>query len=84
MKIITDRKPTPKFKTSKGEQIMSSKVLKRDVNGKCDEGECRDRVIEGNKARQVDIEKSGVKAPKSYPTMPGAGKFDNPDNPVAG
>lgn len=63
---------------------MSSKVLKRDVTGKCDEGECRDRVSEGNKARQIEIDKSGVKAPKSYPKVSGAEKLDNPDNPAAG
>lgn len=63
---------------------MSSKVLKRDVTGKCEEGECRDRVSEGNKARQVEIDKSGVKAPKSYPAVLGAEKFNNPDNPAAG
>ena len=63
---------------------MSSTVLKRDVTGKCDEGECRDRVTEGNKARAVEIEKSGVEAPESYPEVPGAGKHNNPDNPAAG
>ena len=63
---------------------MSSKVLKRDITGKCDEGECRDRVTEGNKARQVEIDNSGVKAPKSYPAVHGAEKLDNPDNPAAG
>jgi len=63
---------------------MSSKVLKRDITGKCEEGECRDRVTEGNKARKVEIEKSGVKSPESYPAVPGAEKLDNPDNPAAG
>jgi hypothetical protein len=63
---------------------MSSKVLNRDVTGKCEEGECRDRVSEGNKARQAEIEKEGVKAPESYPKVDGAEKLNNPDNPVAG
>ncbi len=63
---------------------MSSKVLKRDVTGKCEEGECRDRVSEGNKDRQVEIEKEGVKAPESYPEVPGAEELNNPDNPGAG
>lgn len=40
---------------------MSSNVLKRDVTGKCEEGECRDRVSEGNKDRQVEIEKGLVR-----------------------
>ena len=42
-------------------EIMSSNVLKRDVTGKCEEGECRDRVSEGNKDRQVEIEKGLVR-----------------------
>lgn len=63
---------------------MSSKVLKRDVTGKCDEGECRDRVSEGNKDRQIEIEKEGLKASESYPKVPGAEKLNNPDNPAAG
>jgi hypothetical protein len=63
---------------------MSSDTLKRDITGKCDEGECRDRVTEGAKDRKVEMEKAGVKAPESYPDVPGAGKHDNPDNPPAG
>lgn len=63
---------------------MSSKVLQRDVTGKCKDGECRDRVSEGNKARQAEIDKSGIEAPESYPGVPDAEKFNNPDNPAAG
>jgi len=63
---------------------MASNVLKRDVTGKCEEGECRDLVTEGNKKRQAEMEKEGVKAPESYPKVPGAEKLDNPDNPAAG
>ncbi len=63
---------------------MSSEVLKRDVTGKCEEGECRDLVSEGNKKRQAEMEKEGVKAPESYPKVPDAEKLDNPDNPAAG
>jgi hypothetical protein len=62
---------------------MSSKMPKRDITGKC-EGECRDRVNEGTKDRQVKLEKEGVEAPESYPKVPGAGKHSNPDNPPAG
>jgi hypothetical protein len=56
---------------------------KRDITGKC-EGECRDLVTEGTKDRQVEIEKSGVKTPESYPEVSGAEKLENPDNPPAG
>ena len=62
---------------------MSKKMPKRDITGKC-EGECRDRVKEGEKDRQVALEKEGVKAPKDYPRVLGAEKHVNPDNPPAG
>jgi hypothetical protein len=41
-------------------------------------------VKEGEKDRQIALEKEGVKAPKNYPKVPGAEKHVNPDNPVAG
>jgi hypothetical protein len=63
---------------------MSNKMPQRDVTGKCDEGECRDRVGEGEEERQIELKKAGVKAPPSYPNVPDAEKQDNPDNPPAG
>ncbi len=63
---------------------MSTNVLKRDVTDKCEEGECRDRISEGNKDRQAEIDKQGVQSPESYPPVPGAENLDNPDNPAAG
>ena len=62
---------------------MSKEMPKRDITGKC-EGECRDRVKEGEKDRQIALEKEGVKALKSYPKVIGAEKHVNPDNPPAG
>lgn len=32
-----------------------SKIPARDITGKCDEGECRDRVFEGEVERQHEI-----------------------------
>lgn len=58
---------------------MSNKMPERDITGKC-EGECRDIVTEGTKDRQVEIEKSGVKAPENYPEVSGAEKLENTDN----
>ena len=43
----------------------------RDITGHC-EGECRDRVFEGEKERQHEIEGSGVKSADSFPNAPGA------------
>lgn len=62
---------------------MSNKIPNRDITGKC-EGECNDLVSEGNKDRQDKLEKEGVKAPESYPGVPGAEDLNNPDNPAAG
>jgi hypothetical protein len=62
---------------------MSKKMPKRDITGKC-AGECRDRVKEGEKERQITLEKEGVKAAANYPKVSGAEKNDNPDNLPAG
>ena len=62
---------------------MSKKMPKRDITGKC-EGECRDRVKEGEKERQIELEKEDVKATKDYPKRLHAEKHVNPDNPPAG
>ncbi|MBW1771213.1 MAG: hypothetical protein JRD87_01395 [Deltaproteobacteria bacterium] len=42
-----------------------SDILKRDISGEC-EGECRDRVREGEEERQNDISASDVESPESY------------------
>jgi hypothetical protein len=62
---------------------MSKEMPERDVTGKC-EGECRDRVKEGEKDRQIALEKEGITDPKNYPKAQDAEKHVNPDNPVAG
>jgi hypothetical protein len=62
---------------------MSSEMPKRDITGKC-EGECGDLVNKGKKDRQGKLEKKGIKAPESYPEVPGVDKISNPDNPAAG
>ena len=40
------------------EDIPMTDMLKRDITGKC-EGECRDRVSEGEAERQAELNKSG-------------------------
>lgn len=62
---------------------MAEKMPTRDTTGKC-EGECRDRVKEGEVERQEDLEKKGVKAPEDYPKAPGAEKRDNPPGDMGG
>jgi hypothetical protein len=61
----------------------SEKMPKRDITGDC-EGECRDRVKEGEKDRQASMEKEDVKAPEDYPKAPGAEKRDSPPGGMGG
>ena len=44
---------------------------KRDITGEC-EGDCRDRVHEGEMDRQDDINASSHHSPESYPKTPWA------------
>ena len=44
----------------------------RDTMGRCDEGECRDRVREGEDERQHDINASDVETPEEYPRVKSA------------
>lgn len=63
---------------------MTEKMPKRDITGECDEGECRDRVKEGEMERQKELEGENVKAPEDYPKAPGAEKRDNPPGEMGG
>ncbi len=45
--------------------------LVRDITGEC-EGECRDRVREGEEERQDEINASNIEIPESYPDAPWA------------
>jgi hypothetical protein len=62
---------------------MTEKMPKRDITGEC-EGECRDRVAEGEKDRQTALEKETVKSPEEYPSPPEADKRDNPPGEFGG
>ena len=48
-----------------------SHIPERDISGHC-EGECKDRVREGEKDRQHQIAESGVESVESFPNAPGA------------
>ena len=43
----------------------------RDISGHC-EGECKDRVLEGEDERQKQIADSRFKSPDFFPNAPGA------------
>jgi hypothetical protein len=62
---------------------MSEKMPERDISGNC-EGECRDRVKEGEEERQAAVNQSDVKAPEDYPKAPGAEQRDNPPGEMGG
>ena len=46
-------------------------ILERDRTGKC-EGECEDRVSEGEEERQAKIDDEPFDSPESYPNVPWA------------
>ena len=48
-----------------------SHIPERDISGHC-EGECKDRVREGEEDRQQQIAESGVESVESFPNAPGA------------
>lgn len=62
---------------------MAESMPKRDTTGDC-EGECRDRVKEGEEERQQDLEQKDVEAPEEYPKAPGAGKRNDPPGGLGG
>lgn len=61
-----------------------SEVLERDVSGKCDD--CEDRVKEGEKERQKEIEssKANVENPEEFPEAPGAKSRREPPGSLGG
>jgi hypothetical protein len=59
-------------------------IPKRDITGDCDEGECRDRVKEGEKQRQEEVNRADVEAPEEYPNVPGAKKRNDPPGSLGG
>ena len=54
------------------------KVLDRDRTGKCEEGECKDRVRGSEEEQQKKIKTSDVESPEDYPNAPGAKKRKAP------
>ena len=58
-------------------------IPKRDITGHC-EGECRDRVREGEDERQKEIAESKFKSAKSFPNAPGASSRDDPPGWLGG
>jgi hypothetical protein len=61
-----------------------AEIPKRDITGDCDEGECRDRVKEGEKQRQEEVNQMDVEAPEDYPTPPGAKDRNDPPGGMGG
>lgn len=55
----------------------------RDITGEC-EGECRDRVKEGEAERQRAIKAQKVETPESYPRADWAKSRNNPPGELGG
>jgi len=56
----------------------------RDITGKCDEGECRDRIREGEDERQHEIRASNVETPDEYPDAKWARSRNEPPGALGG
>lgn len=61
-----------------------SEILERDKTGKCDEGECKDRVKESEEERQKEMKKKDVESPEDYPNAPGAKSRNAPPGSMGG
>jgi ElaB/YqjD/DUF883 family membrane-anchored ribosome-binding protein len=61
-----------------------AEMPKRDITGECDEGECRDRVREGEEERQREVAHSGVESPDYYPRVSGAKTRKAPPGSLGG
>ena len=60
-----------------------SHIPERDISGHC-EGECRDRVREGEDDRQKEIANSKFKSADSFPNAPGAKSRNAPPGWLGG
>ncbi|RJQ86160.1 MAG: hypothetical protein C4519_02310 [Desulfobacteraceae bacterium] len=60
-----------------------TEMPKRDTQGKC-EGECRDRVKEGEEERQAKLSHEDVESPEEYPNAPEAKKRNEPPGSLGG
>lgn len=58
-------------------------IPKRDITGEC-EGECKDRVKEGEQERQAEINQSDTKSAGESPNAPGAGQRNDPPGALGG
>jgi len=67
----------------KTNQHRNNEMLLRDITGEC-EGECRDRVREGEIERQNKIRQSGFAEPESFPNAKGAHLRNEPPGFLGG
>lgn len=58
-------------------------IPKRDITGEC-EGECRNRVLEGEEERQDEILASDVESPEAYPDAKWAKSRNEPPGALGG
>jgi hypothetical protein len=64
--------------------MREENILERDATGKCSEGECRDRVLEGQRERQEEIKSEPVSTGDGTQSAPGANKRNAPPGYLGG
>lgn len=62
---------------------MSATIPSRDITGNC-EGECRDRVLEGEELRQAEINAANVDYDEPSRTVPWASSRNAPPGAMGG
>ena len=60
-----------------------AEIPKKDITGEC-EGECRDRVKEGEKERQKKIKEAEAETTETTPRPPDAGSRNEPPGSMGG
>jgi hypothetical protein len=70
-------------KSQEMKSCSDGRMPERDITGDC-EGECRDRVKEGESGRQAAIESDTVESADETPKAPGAGKRNDPPGSMGG
>jgi hypothetical protein len=59
-------------------------ILERDATGKCNEGECRDRVLEGQEERQNEIRDEATSTGDGTTSIPDAKSRNEPPGALGG
>jgi hypothetical protein len=64
--------------------MKGQNILERDAKGKCTEGECRDRALEGQRERQKKIKSASYSTGNGTVGAPGASSRNEPPGFLGG